>query len=251
MKGGSAGPQAATQYLPWVGQIVRRLARRLPAHVALDDLVSAGVVGLLEALRRFDPGRGHAFATFAERRIRGAVLDELRKSDMMARDARRESKRIERALGLFAARYHRQPSEQEAADALGLSLAEYVRKLEVLVPVRLNSFDEESSGGGYSGETNAFEKIHGRQTRERLARAIEQLGKRQQQVLHLYYRKECTLREVGEILEVTESRACQILAGATLQLRAQMHAGEHERAAASRLVRETPAWSHDQSRPHG
>ena len=244
-------PQTAAEYLPWVGRIVHRLARRLPPEVAVDDLISAGVVGLMEALRRFDPGRGHNFPTFASSRIKGAVLDELRKSDMMARDARRESKRIERAVGQFTARHHRQPSEHEAASALGLQIGEYRRKLETLMPVRLNSFDEQSPAGADSSQTNAFETICARQTRERLARAIEQLGKRQQQVLHLYYRRECTLREIGEILQVTESRACQILAAATLQLRAQIGGAEATGSPLSRREAKKTSLPEAQDIPHG
>ena len=215
----------AVEYLPLVQRVVRRLGRRLPPHVTLEDLLGAGVVGLMESMQRFDPLRTTEFSAYAEMRIRGAILDELRRGDMMARDARTEAKRIEQVMSQLMQRLKRPPTDEEVADVLHVDLPTLHQKLEKLAPVRLKSFDDMDGVWFSSATLSPFENAARAQTRERLVGAISQLSERQQQVLHLYYQEELTLREIGVVLEVTESRVCQIMAAATLSLRASLRIG--------------------------
>ncbi len=207
------------QHLAFVRRVVARMARRLPSHVQLDDLMGAGVVGLLEALDRYDSSRASDFHTFAEFRVKGAILDELRRRDIMARDARLAAKRFERAIEELTQRLGRAPEEEEIAAALDMSVAEYRAKLHKLTPVRVFSLDDALPGGLRDGAAGPFEQTARAELRRRLAEAIAELGERQQQVLQLYYFEELTLREVGRVLGVTESRVCQIVSEATLRLR--------------------------------
>ncbi len=211
-------PQSAVHYLPLVHKVARRLGRRLPAHVCLDDLISAGVVGLLEAMQRFDPARATQFPSYAEFRVKGAILDELRRGDMMARDARTEVKRVEQIIQTLTHDQGSVPSEEELAQALGVSLTDLHGKLEKLMPVRVCSFDEEGARL-CAGDDSPFERASSVQVRERLIAALDELSERQRQVLHLYYMEDLTLRQIGKVLEVSESRICQIMSAATLQLR--------------------------------
>ncbi len=222
----------AVRYVPFVRRIVTRLARRLPAHVSLDDLVSAGVVGLLEAVQRFDPAIEQSFERFAEFRIKGAVIDELRRRDVMARDARLEAKRIERTIQQLTVELGRPPEQEEVAAALQVSLEEYLAGLEKLAPVRVLSLDDVCSDGPMARDGNPFDETAKRQLCDRLARAIAQLTERQQLVLQLYYREALTMRQVGEVLGVTESRICQVLTEATLRLRGLLGAGDADAPAA-------------------
>lgn len=211
--------ESAAEYLPLVERVARRMVRRLPSHVRVEDLVSAGVVGLLEAMERFDPARPTEFERFAEFRIKGAILDELRRRDLMARDARVEAKAIERALEQLAAELGREPEEAELASHLGLSVDDLRQKLGRLTPVTVVSLDDLTHERLEAVGASPFEETAKRELHEQLAVALDKLSERHQLVLQLYYVEEFTLRQVGEVLEVTESRVCQILSEATLRLR--------------------------------
>jgi RNA polymerase sigma factor for flagellar operon FliA len=211
-------PVSAVHYLPLVHRVARRLGRRLPAHVSIEDLISAGVVGLLEAMQRFDPARATQFSAYAEFRIKGAILDELRRGDMMARDARSEVKRIEATIARLTHDQGGVPSDDALATAFGCSLAVLHEKFERLIPVRISSFDEEGARVLPSGD-DPFEQASRAQVRQRLVVALDALPQRQRQVLYLYYIEELTLRHIGEVMKVSESRICQIMSAATLQLR--------------------------------
>ena len=130
------------EYLPFVKRVAQRLARRLPSHIALEDLISAGVVGLLEAMSRYDSSRVTDFEKFAEFRVKGAILDDLRRRDLMARDARLESKNIENAVQDLTKELSREPEEEELAEKLDLSVPDLRKKLEKLTPVRVVSFTD-------------------------------------------------------------------------------------------------------------
>jgi RNA polymerase sigma factor for flagellar operon FliA len=224
----SLGPVAS--YLPFVRRIVSRLARRLPSHVQLEDLVSAGVVGLLEAMERFDPERVTEFESYAEFRIKGAVLDELRERDIMARDARSAAKQYEAAVLGLTRELNREPDEDEVAARLGLTVDELRQKLERLTPVRVVSLEDLYSVSLPSQEDGPFEAAAKQQLVSRLTDAMGQLGERHRQVLHLYYRESLTLKEIGFVLGVTESRACQLMSEATLRLRSLIGAGREGEA---------------------
>lgn len=214
------GLRPVASYLPFVRKVAQRLSRRLPTHVSLDDLVSAGVVGLLEAMERYDAQRVTDFETYAEFRVKGAILDELRRRDLMARDARLEAKNIEKALNELRHIVGREPEEEEVAAHLDLDVTALRSKLERLTPVRVVSFSDLYPTNAPANSDSPFEEVARIELLERLGKAISRLTARHQQVLQLYYREELTLREIGEVLSVTESRVCQIVSEATLRLRA-------------------------------
>jgi RNA polymerase sigma factor FliA len=239
-QGTVAAPKAdlapVASYLPFVKRIVTRLARRLPSHVQLDDLVSAGVVGLIEAMDRFDPSRVTEFETYAEFRIKGAVLDELRKRDIMARDARLASKQLERTIGTLTSELKREPEETEIAERLEISVEELRQKLERLAPVRVVSLEDIYAIDVGHTDDSLFEQVAREELVTRLKQAMEGLGERHRQVLHLYYREDLTLKEIGVVLGVTESRVCQLVSEATIRLRALLGAEQGERRAHKKVA---------------
>ena len=213
------GLKPAASYLPFVRRVVLRMARRLPSHVRVEDLMGAGFVGLLEAMERYDPRRVTDFETFAEFRVKGALLDELRRRDLMARDARLAANQFEHAVAALARELGREPEEVEIAEHFGLPVEELRQRLERLTPVQVVSLDDATDAAFPSLTESPFDATARQEMLERLVIAISKLGERHQQVLQLYYREDLTLREIGLVLEVTESRVCQILTEATLRLR--------------------------------
>ena len=210
------------QYYPLVEQVAKRLARRLPAHVEREDLISAGVVGLLESARRFDPSRSDAFETFAEFRIKGAMLDELRHLDSLSRtmrrhygDVREATKKLESVLG-------REPTEDEIASELDMSLEEYRELVTKFDGHTVSSLDEIDTERVAAEGASPDEEAATCEMRAKIAEAIEKLPARQRQVLWLYYFEEMSLRAIGNLLGVTESRICQIHSEATKALRRQL-----------------------------
>lgn len=214
----------------FVRRIASRLARNLPSHVSFDDLVGAGMLGLVDATRRFDPDKSDRFETFAEFRVKGAILDELRRYDLMARNARLASKRIARKTQELTARLGRPPVEEEVAAGLELSLPEYRKLVARVGSVRMLSLNdtsrsEDGSGMELPSTAPRPDEIALKRDRVRqLERAISELPPRQQRVLEMYYRQEMTLRQIGSELGVTESRICQIMGEATKKLRGLMQA---------------------------
>ncbi len=215
------------RYLP----LVRRVARRHLAKAAgadLGDLVSWGTLGLLDAIDRYDPGHATLFSTYARFRIRGAILDQLRRLDWMPRSLRDKATGVDRAARSLEARLGRPPSEDELAPALGLSLAAYRSLRGRLAPVELASGGE--SGLGDGGHAPPFDRaepgpLAALLRRERLclvAEAIRQLPERDQLLLSLYYRDDLTMKEVGAVLGLTESRVSQLHSQALRRLRGQL-----------------------------
>lgn len=216
------------KFLPLVDKQARRLLRRLPAHVELGDLVSAGVLGLMEAIQRYNPDRSVAFPSYASFRIRGAMLDELRRRDLMARDARRESKLFESALQDLRLRLGRSPETFELADALGMEVGALELKLQKMPHVSITSIDEQGAPEPVETRAGAFEVAAKSQMRGRLTLALQKIPERSQKVLELYYHENLTLRQIGEVLEISESRVSQIMSKATLELRGLL--SEHPEA---------------------
>lgn len=210
-------------YLPFVRKVVMRIARRLPSHIQASDLMGAGVIGLMEALDRFDPARATDFESYAEFRIKGAVLDELRRRDLMARDARLQVNHVEKVIAKLTQSLARQPEEPEIAEALGITVEEYRARIEKLLPVRVVSFEDLPSPDMVGPDSSPFDEVSRRELATRLAEAIASLSQRHQTILNLHYREELNLREIGEVLGVSESRVCQLLSDITLRLRAAMH----------------------------
>jgi RNA polymerase sigma factor for flagellar operon FliA len=220
----AAAPIDVARYLPLVERVAARIARRLPFHVVRDDLVSAGVVGLLECAPRFDAARGEHFEAFAEFRIKGAILDELRSADPLSRDMRRHLNDVRAATHRLEGELGRAPLEEEIAQALGLSLDAYHELLGKLGGHSVVSLTDLEGGAVQPVAESADpcdDAVDG-ELRAQIAMAIETLPARQRQVLWLYYFEEMSLKEIGALLGVTESRVCQVHTQATRALRPQL-----------------------------
>lgn len=221
-------PLDPTVYLNFVRKIAGRMARNLPTHVSLDDLIGAGILGLIDAMDRYDPAKSERFETFAEFRVKGAILDELRRYDMMARNARLTSKRIARKVQELTAVLGRPPIDVEVAKALELGVEEFRTLVNRVGNVRVLSLDDLSADHDSANERTFQLSAPGlapdevsslRELQDHLQKAISGLPERQQRILDMYYRREMTLKQIGVEVGVTESRVCQIMGEATNKLR--------------------------------
>ena len=217
------------EHAPHVKYIAQRFAVRLPSHITVDELESAGTVGLLDALNNFDPGKGVNFKTYATYRIKGAMLDELRRMDWAPRSIRRNVQRIETAVNDARYRYNREPSDTEIARELGVDMNEYFKMLQGTQGVKLLSLDDKGPEGAVSNfeklaaeNRSPLEEIQKKELKQALAAALKTLTKREQMVMSLYYYDEMTLKEIAEVLGVTESRVSQIHSKIILSLRSKM-----------------------------
>ncbi len=213
--------EAIRRGLPLVRRMAYRMVRRLPPNVDVDDLVGAGHEGLLKAVESYDPQRHDRFESYAELRIRGAILDELRAADPMTRHGRRKLAEVSRTISALRQQLGREPEPDEIAHRLGMSLESYHRLTESLArgPAlgRLGETEGDDLADDRSDDPHsAYEQ---QQMRRQLAEAIRKLPERTQIVLALYYQEECTQAEIGRILGVTESRVCQILGEAAARIR--------------------------------
>jgi RNA polymerase sigma factor FliA len=218
------------------GKLVRRLAAqliaRLPSNVELDDLIQAGMIGLLDAQSRYDPVQGVKFETFATPRIKGAMLDELRGSDWIPRVIRKNQRSIGKAIQVLEQRLKRSPSEAEVANELGQSLNDYQSMLGEARGAQLvyldelgvdSESDEHHLDRNFADQSpNPFEQLMEGQFRESLIAAIKALPDREKLVMSMYYEQELNLKEIGRVLQVTESRVCQMHTQAITRLRAKL-----------------------------
>ncbi|HEX4312293.1 MAG TPA: FliA/WhiG family RNA polymerase sigma factor [Acidobacteriaceae bacterium] len=223
--------QMMLEHMPAVRWMARRIHERLPQHVDMEDLVSAGTVGLLDAFRKFDPAKKVQFRSYAQFRIRGAILDSLRTLDWSPRDLRRKGRAVEEAIRQLTARCGRAPSEPEVAREMGLALEEYQQLLGELKGLEIGTLHLERSED--SGEEELayipnhpeddplFRCLRG-EMRDRLTAAIEELPERERLVVTLYYFEEMTMKEIGLALGVVESRVSQIHSSAVVHLRAHL-----------------------------
>jgi RNA polymerase sigma factor for flagellar operon FliA len=219
-----------TKYAPLVKRIAHHMMARLPASVELDDIIQTGMLGLLDAVNRYEESHGAQFATYAAQRIRGAILDGLRQADWLPRSFRRDLRRIEGAIGKLEQRLCRAPSEHEVALELGISLADYQTMLQEARGYQLISFEDFNHGDGddylerhcEDGAANPLDALLDRKLRERLVKGIEGLPEREKAVMGLYYEEELNFREIGETLGVSESRVCQLHSQAIARLRSQI-----------------------------
>lgn len=223
------------EHLPTVRYLARRIHERLPQHVDLDDLVSAGVVGLIDAFSKFDHTKKVQFKSYAQFRIRGAILDSLRTLDWSPRELRRKGRAVEEALRSVTQRVGRAPSEQEIAKEMDLSLSDYQLLLGELKGLEIGSLhmersedsgDEELSYIPGSPEDDPLFRCLKGEMKQRLADAIDELPEKERMVLTLYYYEELTMKEIGLTLGVVESRVSQIHSSAVMRLRASL-AGLH------------------------
>jgi RNA polymerase sigma factor for flagellar operon FliA len=212
-----------------VDKVVRRLGRKLPRHVDLDDLRSAGMIGLLEAAERFDAKRNEKFESFAEFRIRGAMLDDLRSRDSLSRDMRRVCTQLRDATASLSNQLGRTPTETELAAKLSISLVEVRERQAKLSGWSVVGLDDVGpSFMEHTADTAAADPCQVTSERELFAQMITQietLPEKMQQVLALYYCEDLNLREIGQVLGVTESRVCQLHGEATKRLRALLGDG--------------------------
>jgi RNA polymerase sigma factor FliA len=216
------------EHLPTVRYLARRIHERLPQHVELDDLVSAGVIGLIDAFSKFDHTKKVQFKSYAQFRIRGAILDSLRTLDWSPRDLRRKGRAVEEAIRSVTHRVGRAPSEQEIAKEMKLTLAEYQLLLGDLKGLEIGSLhmersedsgDEELAYIPGSPEDDPLFRCLKGEMKQRLADAIDELPEKERMVLTLYYYEELTMKEIGLTLGVVESRVSQIHSSAVLRLR--------------------------------
>lgn len=217
------------KYLSLVSSIAARLAMTLPEHVDQDDLYSAGLVGLLQAVRNYDPTCGASFETYARTRIRGAMLDELRKMDWVPRTVHEKARKIQAIMNQLEQKLGRVPTEAQMAKALNLSLSEYGKLLTEIRPAAFICLDtvssEDDTGDLYevvanSADESPLEKISQRELKHVVLERLKALPEMQRKVLALYYGEELHLREIAEVVGLTESRICQIHAQAILSIRA-------------------------------
>lgn len=206
--------------IPIVRRVAFRLARRLPPNVDVGDLIGSGTVGLLKAIDGYDPNHTAKFETYAEARIRGAVLDELRSQDSMTRHGRRQLSDVSKTIRKLEAELGRAPEEQEVAEALGIDLEAYHKLTEQLsrapTLANLGALDPDD----VAGSEDSHDEVEQGELKQQLVLALGKLPERTQTVIALYYQEECTLSEIGQIIGVSESRVCQIMGDATARLRA-------------------------------
>ncbi len=223
--------QLITEYLPYVKRIVHRIAVHLPSTIDIDDLMNVGVIGLIQAVDRYDPKRDNKFMTYAVFRIKGAVLSELRSRDFLSRSNRRKIRDLENTYLKLEQKLGREVEDMEVAQELGISV-EQVYRTKQMSNISFISFEEL----GYSSrdekeklmsylvdnEDDALTLTRLKEIREAVARAIEQLPEKERLVISLYYLEELTMKETGKVLNITESRVSQIHSQAVRRLRAKL-----------------------------
>jgi RNA polymerase sigma factor for flagellar operon FliA len=228
--GSKAEEKLVAEHLPLVKTVVGRLAMTLPSHVDLDDLHSAGLVGLLNAVRNFDPKNGTSLETYARVRIRGAVLDELRRMDWVPRSIHGKARKVQAALQELEQRKGKMPSESEMAKALNISVSEYQQWLEDIRPATFICLDAASNHDGEDGPSHyetfnpanqetPLDGVARREVSKLISERLQQLPEMQRRVMALYYFEDLRLREIAETFGLTESRICQIHAQAVLSIK--------------------------------
>jgi RNA polymerase sigma factor for flagellar operon FliA len=216
------------QYLPLVKRIAYHLMSRLPPSVQQDDLIQAGLIGLLEALRNYDATQGASFQTYARIRIRGAMLDEIRKNDWAPRSVHRKARMVAEVVRSIENRTGRDARDHEIAKEMQISLEEYHQLLQDASGHRVFSFDDmDPDGHGTLAcvadrEKGPLEGLQREDFKKGLAEAIAGLPERERLVMSLYYDEELNLREIGAVIGVSESRVCQIHSQAVIRLQSRM-----------------------------
>ena len=222
-----------TEYASLIKFIAQKIAVRLPSNIELDDLISAGVIGLMDAIDKWDPTRDNKFKTYAEFRIRGAILDELRAQDWVPRSIRDKAKLLDKTVQNLEAEMGRIATEEEVAKAMNISIDEFHDLLNQVRPVSLLSIDEAQSFSNVDKKSilnilegtklnNPYVQLNIKVVKDVVTKAIEELPERQRLVLSLYYYEDLNLKEIGKVLRVTESRVSQLHAQAVSRLRSKL-----------------------------
>ena len=224
--------QLIIDYSPLIRFIAQRIVVKLPSNIDIDDLVSSGIIGLMDAINKYDPTRDNKFRTYAEFRIRGAILDELRSQDWVPRSVRDKAKKVEKSYLKLEQNRGRAVTEREVSKDMGMTLEQYHRMISKVRTVMLVSIDEVSTSGNlgrnaldYNGEygsASPFAHLKIKHLKQTLVDNIEALPERQKLVLSLYYYEQLNLKEIGKILNVTESRVSQIHTQAVSKLRSRL-----------------------------
>ena len=221
----------AKQYAPLVRRIAHQMIAKLPANVELDDMIQAGMIGLMDAVNRFEESQGTQFEVYAASRIRGSMLDELRAGDWLPRSARKNQRDIENAIHRLEQRLQRAPQESEIAQELHMSVPDYQELLGDARGAQLVYLDD--LGGGVDGDDylerhvaqaggEPLEILRDKRFRTALVAAIEELPEREKLLMSMYYEQDLNLREIGAVMGVTESRVCQLHSQAVSRLRAKL-----------------------------
>lgn len=225
----SVTQRSVTDYAPLVKRIAYQLAARLPSSVDVDDLVQAGMLGLLDAFNFYDQNQGAQFETYATQRIRGAMLDELRGADWAPRSVRKQAREIAQAISVLEQQMGKPPSEQQIAGQMGVALPEYQKMLADTHGHQLVHYEDFEND---DGESVGFNMADDRPTplqalqedgmRSALVRGIGELPEREKMVMAMYYQEDLNLKEIGAVLGVSESRVCQLHSQAILRLRGKL-----------------------------
>jgi RNA polymerase sigma factor for flagellar operon FliA len=231
-----------SEHIEIARRISMRMARRCPDWIAREDLIAAGMLGLTEAAERYDSNRNEPFLAFAEKRIRGAVLDELRRGDIMPRRARQMARKIGVTIQELEKKIGRSPTDEEVAAALGVPIEEYRTDLEHLVHVTVGALDQgdDSSPTLASDDSSPEAGAARQQALTRVRTALPRLDQRDVVVLGLYYNEELTYHEIAEVLGVTTSRVCQLHGRAIARLRAEIETAARGAPDGRRDARPTP-----------
>ena len=219
------------QYSPLVRRLAHQMIAKLPANVELDDLIQVGMIGLSDALSRFDAAQGVQFETFATQRIRGAMLDELRGNDWMSRGDRRHQRSIEAAVRTLEQRHGRAPAESEIAAEMGMKLADYQELLGKVRGTQLVYLEDMSGDEGDADfldrhvvdeAADPLAQLRDQRMRQALVDGIKTLPEREQYVMSMYYEHDMNLKEIAAVLKVTESRVCQLHSQSIARLRVKL-----------------------------
>jgi RNA polymerase sigma factor FliA len=228
--------QLIIRYAPWVKFIALRMAAKLPSHIQAEDLISAGIIGLINALDKFNPAREVQFKTYAQIRIQGAIKDELRALDWASRSMRQKVKRLEHAYAILEQELGRPPASEEVANSLGIEMDEFEEMLDDVKGTSLVSLEELGQGPASEDKTNFLEALLTREDQDplevlnlqdlkkALSLAIGELPEKERLVLSLYYFEDLTMKEVGKVLNLTESRISQLHTQTVLRLRSKLKA---------------------------
>ena len=222
------------EYAPLIKFIAQKIAIRLPSNIELDDLISSGVIGLMDAIDKYDQTRDNTFKTYAEFRIRGAILDELRAQDWVPRSVRDKAKLLDRTMVKLEADLGRTATDDEVAEKLGLTMEEFHDLVNQVRPVSLLSIDEQATFSNVDKKSilsildgckisNPFNQLKLKTVKEIVTGAINDLPEKQRLVLSLYYYEDLNLKEIGKVLRVTESRVSQLHAQAISRLRGRLN----------------------------
>ena len=226
--------QVIKEYAPMIKYVANRIALRLPPHIEVDDLISVGVLGLIDAIEKFDPTRGAKFKTYAEFRVRGAILDELRSLDWVPRSVRQKATQLDNVCQELQAKLGRPPEDEEVAEKMGMNLDDFFDTVNETRTMPILSLEDLGFSKDENDQRNLLDCLAGKadsdpQTQMRLtelkgiiAKAIDTLPEKERLMISLYYYEELTMKEIGEVLGITESRVSQIHSKAVFKLRTKL-----------------------------